>query len=620
MQRRVCYDRKVIGARWLTLGCALTAAAAAADCAHMPASSRSTSVHTTTYVTSNVLRADYAGSRSCAPCHAAIYESWLRSPMHQMTRSLPTEVRAPFDGGVLRVADDEATMERRGDARFMRLRPAAGKERLFRVTRVIGGRYREDFAGVDVSAAADPATNEVDGPEMVLPVSFVFSTRSFRYKGYSVLVRERPGMFVGPVWSQTCIGCHNTFPQVTMLLDDLAGSRAPAFQGSITDGLLPPARRSRARVRSDRDLVAALADELDFLGESGSALSRLSTEDALRRSIRAVGRSFDGRHLLEEGVGCEACHGGAREHVTDPSVLPSYAAQSPVLSVGHEDGAPFTRAEAVNRVCAKCHSVLFSSYSWTWEGGSRKDAIPGGSSINSGEARDFLLGSCAGEMTCADCHDPHGEDTRASLDRFATPAANSTCTKCHPGLADVERLRAHTHHEPTGSGSACLGCHMPRKNMGLAYSLTRYHRIGSPTDEARVYGDRPLECAVCHAEASPRSLLSTMSAWWGRSFDVDRVARLYEGDLDGPVMQRTLDIGKPHEQAVAIGVLGDRGSSADACSVAAQLAHPYPLVRYFAKHALEQIVRSPVEADPGASREELTRLARRWCEGSGPRP
>src|SRR5688572_14975590 len=53
-------------------------------------------------VTSNLLRADYAGSEACSGCHADIHAAWSRSPMHRMTRSLAsTEPLAPFDGATL---------------------------------------------------------------------------------------------------------------------------------------------------------------------------------------------------------------------------------------------------------------------------------------------------------------------------------------------------------------------------------------------------------------------------------------------------------------------------------------------------------------------------------------
>src|SRR5262245_9425449 len=73
---------------------------------------------TRTEVTSNLLRADYAGSDACAGCHADIHSAWSRSPMHRMTRSLSsTEIAAPFDGAVLEFRGDRVVMERRDQAR-----------------------------------------------------------------------------------------------------------------------------------------------------------------------------------------------------------------------------------------------------------------------------------------------------------------------------------------------------------------------------------------------------------------------------------------------------------------------------------------------------------------------
>src|SRR6185436_8762272 len=73
------------------------------------------------------------------------------------------------------------------------------------------------------------------------------------------------------------------------------------------------------------------------------------------------------------------------------------------------------RVQRIDRACARCHQVLFSGYAWTWEGGGRKGTAPGGSNINSGEARDFLLGGCATAMSCVDCHDPHAPDNAARM-------------------------------------------------------------------------------------------------------------------------------------------------------------------------------------------------------------
>ena len=103
--------------------------------------------------------------------------------------------------------------------------------------------------------------------------------------------------------------------------------------------------------------------------------------------------------------------------------------------------------------------------------------MPGGSPINSGEGRDFLLGACSGAMACTACHDPHAKDERAHLAELGTPAGNRVCTGCHAGLASETALGAHAHHDPKGAGASCIACHMPKKNMSLDTGLTRYHRI-----------------------------------------------------------------------------------------------------------------------------------------------
>jgi predicted CXXCH cytochrome family protein len=563
-------------------------------------------------VRSNIVRADYAGSAACGDCHAQIYAAWQRSPMHRMTRvDKPGEIAAPFDGATLRVGRDTATALERGGKRYVALDGAADGRRLYRVTKVIGGRYREDYVGVDVTRAADPATGW--NVEKILPVSFVYSTKSWRYKGYSVMVTERPSIRVQASWSQTCIPCHNTLPQLAMLYDDLAGPGAAPYQGTITDDIMPASRMLRFVALDEPGLSRAVAGEVARIG-GAPAPDGAPLAQALGQAIRETRSHLGGRDLVEVGVGCETCHGGAAEHAARPAVRPLFEPRSPLLRAVPPEGRGATRAQWINRACARCHTVLFSAYPWTWEGGRRKDPQPGGSTTNSGEARDFLLGGCATQMSCADCHDPHAEDRRDRLDALAGPAGNAICARCHAALATPAGLRAHTHHAP-GAGSACVGCHMPKKNMGLSYQLVRYHRIGSPTDEARVLGDRPLECALCHREKTVRQLVDTMERWWGKRYDRDRLRALY-GDLDADPITSTLAHGKPHEQAVAITVLGERGAARDAQLIAPHLAHEYPLVRYYAKHAIERLTGAPVPIDVGQSADEIRAELQAWTPAS----
>ncbi|MDB4963526.1 MAG: uncharacterized protein JWP01_3525 [Myxococcales bacterium] len=567
-------------------------------------SSPSRIVPATKVVASNVLRADYAGSPACGDCHAEVFASWQHSPMRNMTRAVETAtIRAPFDGATLSVGTDTVTMEMQGASRYMRLATAKGTSR-FRITKVIGGRYREDFVGIDESGI---------GVERVMPATFVFATTSWRYKGYSVMVKERPGMSVRAVWANECIPCHNTLPLATMLYDELYGAGLPAYQGKLSDRVLPASRMWTTRSRDDVALASWLRDEIRFLG--GEPPANASLRATLPAAATASERHLGGKHLVELGIGCEACHNGAKAHAADPSVLPSFAVESSLIAVTPPAGQTATRAQWINRTCAKCHTVLFTRYPWTWEGGERTKHV-GGSTTNSGEGRDFLLGGCASQMSCTTCHDPHAEDPRAALDELATPAGNRVCVTCHQALAQEATVLRHSHHAKGSAGTSCIGCHMPRKNMGLDYELVRYHRIGSPTDTQRVTGDRPLECALCHADRSVASLVATLEQWWGRRYAPSALRALYGDDLGVNAIAATLSRGKPHEQAVAIAVRGEHRDRSAVPSLVPHLAHAYPLVRFYAQRALEKILREPVAIDLNASAVQIrAQLAREPITG-----
>jgi len=587
-------------------------------------------------VISNMLRGDYVGSKVCEPCHSEIYAAWAGSPMHQMTR-LPdgARIRAPFDGAEFHFKNDRARFESDGGARFIRVASATAGTHVYRVTKVIGGRYREDFAGVEVPAEGNAGVTLAAAPsaELILPVSFVFQPPSFRLKGYSVMVGERPGLRAGGVWNQTCVFCHNTNPYFDSTWGELYGPGAPGYQGEVVDRLLPPSRRFSFEITDEVALARALEGELAVLGQQpprgvhddpprDAGMGVEARRALLGASMHAMRRDLTPAHFVEIGIGCESCHGGSREHIKSDRVLPDFVPRSAFLRVRPPSGTGEpTRAEAINRTCARCHQVLFSRYAFTWEGGVRRGgpvADMGGSSITSGEARDFLLGGCARQMACTTCHDPHAEDRRDKLAALQTPAGNHVCTTCHARYAAPEALRAHAHHDPAGAGGACLSCHMPRKNMGLSYALSRYHRIGSPTDAVRVERDRPLECALCHADRSVATLVGDMERLWGKHYDRQALARLYGGDLNVNALLATVDHGKPHEQAPAIAVLGEKRVSAALAPIARQLLNPIPLVRYYARRAVDQIRGAPCGVDLDRPTREIEAAARRCVPGAWP--
>ena len=547
--------------------------------------------------------------------------------MHRMTREANgAKLMASFAGETFSFKGDTVTLTSDRGEHFFEIQNKGERPRIFRMTRVIGGRTREDYAGVAVTEAKSGApTLGNDHDEEVMPVTYVFRTKSLRYKGYSVMVKERPLLHEGPTWNKTCIFCHNTVPYLDEVLGALSGSRGARspYQGEVVDPLLPPDRRFAYTVTNDAELESIVRAE-------GSRLGRDITDakPALAAGISAIRGDFNARSLVEVGIGCEACHNGSRAHAEQPTIPSSLDAKSPAFAIGPV-GRAATHAETVNRVCARCHQVLFSGYPNTWEGGARH-ASPGGSNINSGEARDMMLGHCQAQLACTSCHDPHAEDN-------ATKSATLTdaiCTQCHTGLTTPASIEAHSHHRASGEGARCMACHMPRKNMSLEGKLTRYHRIGSPNEPQRVLLDRPVECALCHADKSVRELTDSMTAWWKTPYEPTALTRLY-GSLDANVLLATAERGKPHEVAVAVSILGDPNgarwsvgsgkSGANAQSrlttwnaVGSALTHDYPLVRTYARTALESLGGAPFDVDLNADSADIQNALSDYSKAHGP--
>jgi hypothetical protein len=95
-----------------------------------------------------------------------------------------------------------------------------------------------------------------------------------------------------------------------------------------------------------------------------------------------------------------------------------------------------------------------------------------------------------------------------------------------------------------------------------------------------------------------------MEAWWPVRYPRQRLVELY-GSLDANVMRVTLGFGRAHEQAVALGVLGEARAADAAPLVQRQLANEYPLVREWAQRALEQLgVASAPAAPSGPTSDE----------------
>lgn len=534
-----------------------------------------------------------------------------------MTR-LPAQaiVHAPFQGNEFHFKNDKVILESHDHERWMNIFSPEFGNHNYRVTKIIGGHHREDFAGIE--AGSTDTLNQ-----KILPVSFMIRSGEFRYKGYSVMEPERPGIKVGAVWNKTCIFCHNTEPYLTTLYRELAGPKGQGYQGNFVDLTLPKEKRAKVIVTDSAKLIEAMTKEIQFL-KSGITIKNGAVTDVAAEAAKQTRNHFNQSHLLEVGIGCESCHGGGKEHALHPEVSMSLEPQSSFLKIrtpldsqkNEYQTVQYQHSQAVTRTCARCHQVLFTGYPWTWEGKARSDSLPGGAHINSGEGRDLLLSKC--QVTCTDCHNPHADNDSVAIQKLEGIEGNAICLKCHSQFSNPAALESHSHHSPTGEGGVCLNCHMPKKNMSLDSKLNRYHKIASPTDTDKVEKDRPLECALCHQNKPIIELVEKMEAWYGKKYDRNKLELLY-GNLNQNSVTPTLTNGKAHEKAVVLYLLTvaaaqNQKKNIPITLISNELTNPYPLVRYYANNALSAIFNSPSPINLYQNNDSIRIAAAQWIK------
>jgi hypothetical protein len=387
---------------------------------------------------------------------------------------------------------------------------------------------------------------------------------------------ERPELRHGARWRTTCIFCHNTVPTLSTLFDELYGDSAPVYQGSVSVEL-PKGRRFEFLVEDRALLNRELEQELLLLGAEAPAASH----NPLLAAIEATRRRFDNQLDPRHGTGRRGSgRSGGRQ--SELRALPHGALHAlPVYLGGPSARRRSGRQPHQLRRGARflARRLLQPAFVHELPRSPRRRSADQARGARGRERQRALL----------------------ALPRRARPPGAAERARASPG-----RL--------AGPGASCLNCHMPKKNMGLAYGLVRYHRIGSPTDRERVEGDRPLECALCHAEKSVEWTISAMERFWGKRYDRRALRMLYGADLGVGVIAATLSRGKPHERATAIGVAGEHELLPLIPLVVGELDNEYPLVRFFARAALERISGRPLAIDMHAPGAELVRAGKLWME------
>lgn len=131
---------------------------------------------------------------------------------------------------------------------------------------------------------------------------------------------------------------------------------------------------------------------------------------------------------------CEACHGGGSKHIENPT------AQGSIIAFTKDGGTPVA-AQAAS--CLGCHS---------------------------GGQRDNWLGSIhqRNDLSCSDCHNPMAKFSAEGL--LAKQSISETCAGCH---RDIRQQFSRRSHMPLPEGQmSCADCHNPHGTINASLLKT----------------------------------------------------------------------------------------------------------------------------------------------------
>jgi predicted CXXCH cytochrome family protein len=333
--------------------------------------------------------------------------------------------------------------------------------------------------------------------------------------------------------------------------------------------------------------------------------------------------------FVELGAGCEACHGGFREHVLEQRALAAAGKAveaprrpfpwPPVLA--RPGDAEAGRLDLVLDTCGSCHARRVELTGRFRPGELFLDhfrpVLPdhphvyhadGQVSDENFEYVSFLSSRMHREgVRCIHCHEPHSGKLRAE--------GNELCLGCHRGKIDPA---AHSRHDPAGAGGQCVDCHMPL-SVYMQRHPRRDHGFTIPDPLLTRELGIPNACNRCHQDRDVEWALAAAEEWYGERLErparqrTRRIASARNGEPGAAsgLLSLLREEPSPLWRAVAAGLLApwaerERGLRARLLEL---LGDSEPLVRAAAARALE-----PFAAEHGrelaALLEDLVRLVR----------
>lgn len=498
---------------------------------------------------SNIRAVDYVGSDTCRDCHPQNHDLWSKHGHHRMTQfANANTVVGDFSGSKTIEHDGgSARFYKEGD-KFIMETKRGDKTWKFHITRTIGWRHMQDYAGFLISGPDETGLGR-DKYEHVLPFAFDVAEQEWMPPVHVHPDDDIPDSFEPHLivqYSLGCSDCHNAYPVGDRMIRRAGLERWSAYVPRPTS----------------LHLSAYLSDAHPEVMTPGKAYTEYPNEEVVK-----IGRQVRDLQLEEtvhlQGITCEACHYGGREHVanstkTNSTVLPAFFPVSPHIRTAAKDMTVLHAKDAqnMNFICARCHS------------GSRQQFANGLQAWNSTEYTEAMNGHCydplkaqskgMASMACAQCHNPH---ETVGLKWSRTPAQDdASCITCHQKFKSAEQKLAHTHHA-SGDGSHCMDCHMPHTNEGLG-RMVRTHRIDNPIDHKLIEANQVNACNLCHLDKSINWTIQNLKDWYDPNFSPNgaEMAVNYK-DRNAPVVNEWISSSHPPTRIATAGAIARRNAT-----------------------------------------------------------
>ncbi|MEO6595853.1 MAG: cytochrome c3 family protein [Planctomycetota bacterium] len=516
----------------------------------------------------------YTGSAACAVCHPDHHESWRRTFHSTMTqRATPQSVQGVFDGRRVRYGRDEVRPFRDGEHFCMEVPDKNGGTRTAKVELTVGSRRYQQYFEREVRG---------DGSAFVrLPILWHIALRRWLPMETVFLGPDAEGVgHLAAVWNENCIFCHNTGP--------IPGLKNLSERSRLVEG---------GRFDSD---VGELGIACEACHGPGAAHASSLRNPLLRLAGAGQSAIIDPLRLDQERAVavCGQCHGA---RLPEPLArLDAWQTTGPTFRAGDRlvDHVAPIRSDTPVRggTDPEAYSLRF------WGDGTPR--------LTAYEYQGITASKCylEGELTCQSCHAMHAGDPRGQL-RPDRPG-NTLCTQCHGDIA--RDVRAHTHHDPEGTGSSCVACHMPKIVYGIL-DVHRSHRIDSPDPARDAAAGRPHACTLCHLDRNLTWTAEAMQRWWGGRY-VAPARRADGAPLDLADAAANLFAGDAAARAVAAKACGEPGTvfgrdydAALRAWLAVTMGDGYPSVRLLAQRSLLALeARSPYGIDKLLSAVDYT--------------